>query len=182
MNPVLMKEQTQEKASHPPGTESCGATGQPAHRSVDRKATGRNRKVKGWSPERPRGGRRGSTDSRRQHGASDKGEARRQPTGIGDHGKGLMDSCRNLGGPTASTAQSGSETPENKLQAPGARGCVPGAPRRAPSAEVGRRRGQPKPGPTDGWESVWRVVPRKWGNAHGGKAPAGHQAGEATHG
>src|SRR5579872_6570801 len=32
------------------------------------------------------------------------------------------------------------------------------------------------------WESVWCVVPRKWGNAHGGKAPADHFAEKATHG
>jgi len=47
----LMKEQTQEKSSHPPGTESCVATGQPIRRSVDREVTGRNRKVKQLSPE-----------------------------------------------------------------------------------------------------------------------------------
>src|SRR5579872_5766641 len=82
----LMKEQTQEKTSHPPGTESCAATGQPARRSVDRKITGRNRKVKGLSPERRRRGRRGFTDSCRPHDEARQRRVLRQPTGIGDHG------------------------------------------------------------------------------------------------
>ena len=135
-----MKEQTQEKTSHPPGTESCAATGQPARRSVDRKTTGRNRKVKELSPERTRRGRRGFTYSRRPHDGTRQRRASCQPTGIGDHGKGSMDSRRNLGGPTASLEETGRGKPVNKLPVLAAAWCAARATRTAPWTRVGKAR------------------------------------------
>ena len=132
-----MKEQAQEKSSQHPGTESCAATGQPARRSVDREVTGRNRKVKEWGPERVRRGRQGYLVEPQAPGRRATRRVRRPPTGNEDHGKGPKDSCRNLGGPTASPQTPGQETPVNKLPATGARGGVPDAPRNAPSARVG---------------------------------------------
>lgn len=42
----VMKEHAQATPSQQLGTESCGVSGQPAPRSVDREVAGRNRKVK----------------------------------------------------------------------------------------------------------------------------------------